>query len=240
MIELAARQLEPFLDEVAFVGGASVSLWITDPAAPLPRTTEDVDLVAEVASRPSWARFEERLRRHGVRNDSTSSVICRWTAGEGDERVALDIMPSDPAVLGFENRWQGPGLVAAVQFRLPSGLTIRAVPPPFLLATKLEAWNGRGSGDHLASRDLEDVIRLVDGRPEIVGEVMESPRELRQYLSEQFGNLMREERFQDLVDGTVSGLRAGGAGLASSARRSRVDEVVLPRLASIAGSDRRQ
>ena len=28
---------------------------------------------------------------------------------------------------------------------------------------KLEAWSGRGGGDHLRSHDLEDVIRLVDG-----------------------------------------------------------------------------
>jgi hypothetical protein len=34
MLERAAQELAPFLDEVAFVGGATVALWTTDPAAP--------------------------------------------------------------------------------------------------------------------------------------------------------------------------------------------------------------
>lgn len=56
MLERAARELAPFLDEVAFVGGATIALWITDRAAPEPRVTKDVDLVAEVASRVAWYR----------------------------------------------------------------------------------------------------------------------------------------------------------------------------------------
>lgn len=79
----------PFLDEVAFVGGATIALWITDQAAPEPRVTKDVDLVVEVASRVAWYRFEERLRAHGLRNDASSPVICRWRAGSpGDELFA--------------------------------------------------------------------------------------------------------------------------------------------------------
>ena len=34
MLERAAQELTPFLDEVAFVGGATIALWITDQAAP--------------------------------------------------------------------------------------------------------------------------------------------------------------------------------------------------------------
>lgn len=48
MVERAAQELAPFLDEVAFVGGATVALWITDQAAPEPRVTKDVDLVVEL------------------------------------------------------------------------------------------------------------------------------------------------------------------------------------------------
>lgn len=33
MIERAAQELAPFIDEVAFVGGATIALWITDHAA---------------------------------------------------------------------------------------------------------------------------------------------------------------------------------------------------------------
>jgi hypothetical protein len=41
-----------------FVGGATLGLWITDPAAPEPRPTKDVDLIVEVASRGGFHEFE--------------------------------------------------------------------------------------------------------------------------------------------------------------------------------------
>jgi hypothetical protein len=37
LLELGAEALGPLIGEVVFVGGASVVLWITDPAAPSPR-----------------------------------------------------------------------------------------------------------------------------------------------------------------------------------------------------------
>jgi hypothetical protein len=41
LLELAAQALEPVLDEVVFLGGASITLWITDPhAAPGKREPE--------------------------------------------------------------------------------------------------------------------------------------------------------------------------------------------------------
>jgi hypothetical protein len=45
MLERAADEPTSFLDEVAFVGGATVALWITDPGAPEPRPTKDVEIV---------------------------------------------------------------------------------------------------------------------------------------------------------------------------------------------------
>lgn len=164
MVERAAQELDPFLDEVAFVGGATIALWITDQGAPEPRVTKDVDLVVEVASRTAWHRFEERLRAHGLRNDDSSPVICRWRAGSPGDELLIDVMPGDATILGFENRWQRPALDHSHTLRLPSGRRISVISPPYLIATKLEAWSGRGRGDHLRSHDLEDIITLIDGR----------------------------------------------------------------------------
>jgi hypothetical protein len=62
-IALVARGLAELADEVAFVGGASIGLYIDDPATPRPRATDDVDCVIEVASRGAHARLQARL--HG-------------------------------------------------------------------------------------------------------------------------------------------------------------------------------
>lgn len=234
MVERAALELAPFLDEVAFVGGATVALWITDQAAPEPRVTKDVDLVVEVASRLAWHDFEERLRGHGLRHDTSSSVICRWRAGGPGNELLVDLMPGDAAILGFDNRWQRPALDHAKTLSLPSGQRIRAISPPYLLATKLEAWSRRGGGDHLRSHDLEDVIALVDGRAEIVDEVGNAPDDLVSFLSREVTTLLDQPRFLETVDGTIVGFGRGGSGSGSS-DENRVDDIVLPRFRLLAG-----
>jgi hypothetical protein len=52
-----------------------------------------------------------------------------------------------------------------VSVELPSGAGVRSVSAPYFLATKLEAFDGRGSGDYLTSHDIEDLVAVIDGRP---------------------------------------------------------------------------
>lgn len=56
-------------------------------------------------------------------------------------------MPTRPELLGFENVWQGRAIRHAVEHELPSGTAIRVIPPANLLATKVEAFHGRGRDD---------------------------------------------------------------------------------------------
>ncbi len=51
MLEMVTRGLSPLKDEVVFVGGATIELYLTAPAAPSVRSTEDVDCVAEDVTR---------------------------------------------------------------------------------------------------------------------------------------------------------------------------------------------
>jgi hypothetical protein len=219
LLEHAAHALRPLLSDVVFLGGASVVLWITDPTAPPSRPTKDVDVVAEVASRSEFHAFERRLRALGFREDQEDGIICRWCHRDND--LILDAMPADAAILGFENRWQGASVPHAVECALPSGTTIRAAPPAYLLATKIEAFNGRGREDFLGSRDFGDIIALVDGREELPVEAQHCEPELRAYLSSELQRLSAHSRFREGVSGALR------ADLASQAR---AEAVVLPRL----------
>jgi hypothetical protein len=126
LLELAHGALGELVNEVVFVGGATVALWITDPAAPPVRVTEDVDVIVEGTSRRAYYEFEERLRAARFREEQR--VICRWLHRDSD--LVLDAMPADASILGFENRWQRESLPHAAEVKLPSGARIRAVPPP--------------------------------------------------------------------------------------------------------------
>ncbi len=224
LLELAGQALKPVLGDVVFLGGASIVLWITDPGAPAPRPTNDVDVVVEVASRSEFHAFEERLRSLGFREHQEEGVICRWRHRERD--LILDAMPSDPAILGFENRWQGASIPHAVQRMLPSGARIRAAPPAYLLATKIEAFNGRGREDFLGSRDFGDIIALIDGREELVAEVRESEPELRSYLASEITRLREHPRFREGVAGALR---------ADFASQARARAVVRPRIEQLIG-----
>jgi hypothetical protein len=50
-ISAIARRLGALTDDLVFLGGAVVPLLLTDPAAPPPRATNDVDAIVEVAGR---------------------------------------------------------------------------------------------------------------------------------------------------------------------------------------------
>ena len=79
-------------------------------------------------------------------------------------------MPVQPEVLGFSNRWYPYAVETAVPMDLGDGTTVRLVSAVAFVATKLEAFAGRGGGDFLGSHDLEDVLNIVDGREELAEE----------------------------------------------------------------------
>jgi hypothetical protein len=224
LLEEAAERLEPVLGEVVFVGAATLVLWITDPAAPEIRPTRDVDVIVEVFARPDYHRFEQRLRDLRFREDQESGVICRWTHRDSD--LILDAMPADPEILGFQNRWQRKSLPHAVSVELPSDRVIRAVPPAYLLATKLEAFAGRGAGDFLGSRDFSDIVALVDGREEIVADVVAAEDDLRAYIASELARLMEDVRFDDGLAGHLD---------PDPGSQGRIDEIVMPRIGVLVG-----
>jgi hypothetical protein len=74
----AARLLRPLLDDLVFLGGCATGLLVSDPAAGGVRPTRDVDAITELGSYGEYASLSERLRELGLREDTTSGVICRW------------------------------------------------------------------------------------------------------------------------------------------------------------------
>src|SRR5258708_27592720 len=95
-----ARALRDLREEFVFVGGRTTGLLISDPAAPDVRPTRDVDVIAEIVSRAAYYVLSKRLRSLGFREDA--QVICRW---QHEDAITLDVMPTDPEILGFSNRW---------------------------------------------------------------------------------------------------------------------------------------
>lgn len=112
-------------------------------------------------------------------------------------------MPDDATILGFTNRWYHKARASAQPYALTDTLTINLLAPAYFIATKLEAYHGRGNNAPLSSHDLEDIINLVDGRDELVGEVARAEADVRQYIAEQFTALLEHPDFDYAVQGNL-------------------------------------
>jgi hypothetical protein len=152
----------------------------------------------QVVSHGEYYQLSEKLRASGFKEDTGDGApICRWVT----DKVILDVMPTDTKILGFGNKWYAPAAANADLIQLSSGKQIRMVSAPYFLITKLEAFDGRGGGDYLMSHDIEDIVAVLDGRPEILDEVRRADPVLVQELSERFRSLLQEDRFIDAVAG---------------------------------------
>lgn len=213
MLSLAARGFGPLKDEVVFVGGATIELYLGGQPALMVRATDDVDCVVEVAARTGYHKLEEKLRALGFRNPIDDKVpICRWEY----RGILVDVMPVDGGILGFTNRWYPEGFKSAVPARLPDGEEIRIFSLPYLVASKLEAFKGRGRDDFMGSPDMEDIVTILDGAEDFEAEVGAAPESVRRYLQESFRGLLEDERFQDGLQGHLP--PAAGPGRAARAR----------------------
>lgn len=101
-LRTVAEQLGALRRDVVFLGGATLELFITDPAAGAPRPTRDVDVIIELVSYAEYVQLQERLRELGFQEDSSPGApLCRWeTRG-----IKVDVMPTREDILGFTNRW---------------------------------------------------------------------------------------------------------------------------------------
>jgi predicted nucleotidyltransferase len=202
------KALGPLCERFVFVGGCATGLLLTADAGPPVRATRDVDVIVEVLSLVEYHELERQLERAGFSHDlSKGAPICRWLVGG----AMLDVMPTDQAILGFGNRWYDEAIRTASLRALPGGRRVRLIGAPVFVATKLEAFAGRGGGDYMASHDLEDVITVVDGRAELVDEVGAASAGLRQYLAAQLSTLLADPGFVEALPAHLPGDRASQA-----------------------------
>lgn len=197
LLERVAEQLgRALLEQLVFVGGAVAGVLITDPALPEIRPTQDVDVICSVIARSDYHELGRQLRQRGFQEDSRPDApLCRWCIND----LILDLMPAQSEILGFSNRWYPLALETAQLQGLPSGRSIRVVTAPVFLATKLEAFHGRGKADYLFSHDLEDMMAVVDGRASLLEECRLSPPELRNDLAAQFRDLLNTPAFLEAL-----------------------------------------
>lgn len=200
MITQVATALDDLLDEVVFVGGCVTGLLINDAfTLEQVRFTEDVDLIVNVITHADWRGLQNQLRKRGFKEDMTDTVICRMNLG----KLKVDIMPVEKDILGFSNQWYKEAMETPLKYAINTSLSVNIVSPVYYIATKIDAFLGRGNGDLLASHDIEDLITVFDGRSEIVDEFLNASDKVKSYIIKQLNNFMLDNSFEYVIQGVA-------------------------------------
>lgn len=200
-LEAIASSLGELLPSVTFVGGSTTVLFVDEAAHHGIRKTDDVDVIVDVTTLAQYYTFSQKLRELGFRED-TDGPVCRWLIDTNIGRVKLDVMPIDENILGFSNRWYKAAIDKASEVALPSGIKIRVVSPAYFLATKFEAYAGRGEGDFF-SHDLEDIVFVLENRKRLIIELMDCTSDLKEFFSEQAKTLLNDD-FLNVLPGLLN------------------------------------
>lgn len=194
-IKAVHNYLADLKDKVVFVGGATISLYADRPTLEV-RPTDDIDVIIELVNYHEHAELEGKLRSIGFQNDTESNVVCRFKI----EGIIVDIMPTTPDSIGFSNRWYPEGYKNAINFKIDNDNIVKILSTPYFIATKLEAFKGRGGGDGRTSHDFEDIVYVLENRQSIWDELNNCSGEIRNYLIHEFKQLKSNSNFFEWID----------------------------------------
>ncbi|MGE4350363.1 MAG: hypothetical protein AB7D28_11460 [Candidatus Berkiella sp.] len=200
MLEFIASKLENLCNDLVFLGGCATAALITDPSVPEVRATFDVDCIVDAISQSEYYKIEKKLRDKGFKQSHNDDIICRWHYDD----MILDVMPTDEKILGFGNRWYKSAIKHTITYSLTENISINVVSSPYFFATKLEAFHTRGNSDFMASHDFEDIVSVLDGRANIIYEIIQSEYEVKEYLQSTFKEFINNRAFWDSLPGHFS------------------------------------
>ena len=219
-IKAVHEVLKGLEDDYVFVGGAIVSLYATDSSlAAEIRPTDDVDIVVELASYKGYAELDERLRNLGFSNDIASGVICRYRI----QGIIVDVMPTDPSIIGFSNRWYAEGFERAIPYVLDNDTIVKIFSLPYFVASKWEAFKGRGKNDYRTSKDFEDLVYVFENVADFEEQIQASPERVISYLRDEFSELIHRDDFEE---GLYAHLTGGYSGMDANYIRLRLQNAL--------------
>ena len=71
------------------------------------------------------------------------------------------------------------------------------------MATKFEAFKGRGSGDYRTSHDFEDIIYVLDNRINIVKEILSSDENVRTFIQNEFMAVYNNPHATEIISAQI-------------------------------------
>lgn len=199
VIRKIALALGELNEQVVYVGGATVGLYINDPAAEDVRPTKDVDISLSIASIGALEQIREELIKKGFTQNAEDNVVCRFRYDD----VKVDVMNTRAIAWAPANPWFAPGFVLKEQVAIEDQ-KIQILPLPYFLATKFAAYNSRGNNEPRTSHDFEDIVYVLDNRTDAAAQLLRSPQDVRLFLKNEFESILADQLKQEAISGNLS------------------------------------
>lgn len=197
LVKYAAEKLGDIGSKFVFLGGSVVGLLVSEPGTRPPRATNDVDVSVEASTLAEFYSLDQALLSKGFINDM-DGPMCRYLHG----LLKLDVVPVNPDVLGFTNRWYRLASETAEPHTFETGATINLITPACFLATKMEAFGNphrEGHDDIFTSRDFQDIVTVIDGRSSVVDEVLASRIEVRNFVRDEITRILEQRYLEEAI-----------------------------------------
>lgn len=198
VIRKIAIALGAMNEQVVYVGGATVSLYINDPAADDVRPTKDLDISLAIASLGELEVIRKQLIRKGFKQSPEDDIICRFRY----EDIKVDVMSTKAVGWAPANPWFASGFAQKEIIEIEDQ-KIQILPLPYFLASKFSAFNDRGAIDPRTSHDLEDIVYVLDNRMDIVEKLAKVPDDVRSYLADQLQRILDDRVMQEAILGNL-------------------------------------
>jgi len=189
-----ASALGELNERSVFVGGAIVSLYADDPAADEARPTKDIDIALEIVTLGQLEKIREDLAKKGFFPDPEESVICRFVY----QGILVDVMSTKEIGWAPANSWFREGFEHLQTITLAGNISIQILHLSYFLASKFDAFHNRGI-DPRNSKDLEDIIFLLDNRVNLVADIIASPPNVLSYLQSEFSSLLTRDMEESIL-----------------------------------------
>ena len=186
--------LEELNEHVIYVGGAVVSLYVTDEGAEQPRPTKDIDISVQISTFSQMDELRQELALKKIYPASMEKVMYRYSY----EDILIDFIPYEETPLGPSNSWLKPGFKKAYSVQV-GNVEIKILPVSLFLATKWEAFKSRGN-DPRASHDFEDIIYIIDNNLDVVEDIKNAEEDVQLFLKEMSKEILNHSSRNEIIE----------------------------------------
>jgi predicted nucleotidyltransferase len=202
IVAQVAQVLGNLNTEVVYIGGAIISIYATDEGAEEPRVTKDVDVCVQVSSFGEMETLREQLAQKEIYPDPRGTHLYRYSY----QGILIDFIPFEATAFGPTNSYLKPNFHKAYK-TIIGDTEILILPAPIFLATKWEAFNGRGS-DPRWSHDFEDIIYVLDNNVELVDAISSSSPKVQDALKQLSSFILEHPNSNEIIECHINQITA--------------------------------